>query len=261
MTLLARVRRVARRAGLETYRYPAQSPEYRVFRAMMSTDPGIVIDVGANDGGFARGLRGFGYRGRVVSFEPGRAAFAALCEGSRNDGGWTCHQLCVGAEDTTSVIHIADNSGASSSLLSMLPNHALAAPDSAYTHDEPIQVRRLDTLAADLGRDWGRPALKVDTQGYEQRVLEGCGLWLDEVVALRIELSIVPLYEGGWLWQEATDWLYERGFALAGLEPGFSDPRTGRLLQFDGLFVRHPRSEQTDSGEPDHSGARRIDHA
>ena len=32
--------------------------------------------------------------------------------------------------------------------------------------------------------------------------------------------------------------LIEKGYEMVGLEPGFSNPRTGQLLQADGIFHR-----------------------
>jgi hypothetical protein len=33
--------------------------------------------------------------------------------------------------------------------------------------------------------------------------------------------------------------VFALGFDLFGLVPGFCDPRSGRLLQMDGFFLRH----------------------
>lgn len=69
-------------------------------------------------------------------------------------------------------------------------------------------------------------------------MLKGCGNLPSDVVALRLELSLVPLYEGAWQWVDAMEWLANEGFEAVGIVPGFTDPESGRLLQFDGVFVR-----------------------
>jgi hypothetical protein len=36
-------------------------------------------------------------------------------------------------------------------------------------------------------------------------------------------------------------WLEERNFELISIAPGFADPHTGHLLQFDAIFDHAPR--------------------
>jgi len=51
-------------------------------------------------------------------------------------------------------------------------------------------------------------------------------------------LSFIPLYEGGILFEEMRTNLKKMGFEIYYISPGFSDPRTGRMLQADGIFFR-----------------------
>ena len=55
---------------------------------------------------------------------------------------------------------------------------------------------------------------------------------------MQVELSIAPLYDGAPTARDMLERLDRSGFELMGIEPGFSDPSTGQLLQFDGLFFR-----------------------
>lgn len=239
MTWLHRARLAAQKMGLDLTRYPAASHDYQAFRAFTSTRPDVILDVGANDGGFARQCRRFGFEGDIVSFEPGRQAFERLAAHAADDVRWSIHRMGLGDCAGELTLHVASNAGASSSLLPMLPAHERAAPNARFVTDETVPVRRLDEWIVDQRVRWRRIALKIDTQGYERHVLEGADLLLREaVLSLQLELSLVPLYEGAWLWDDAVSWLEGHGFALAGLTPGFSDPVSGRLLQFDGVFIR-----------------------
>jgi hypothetical protein len=51
-------------------------------------------------------------------------------------------------------------------------------------------------------------------------------------------MSLVPLYAGQALFLDLKTLLERRGFALLAVEPGFADPRSGELLQVDGIFHR-----------------------
>lgn len=237
-SVLHRARLLARRNGIDFHRWPSQDPDYLAFRAFTALGPDVILDVGANDGGFARECRGYGFEGEIVSFEPGTEAFARLKAASASDLLWDVRRMGVGDEPGELELQVAANAGASSSFLPMTAAHVDAAKQATYIATEKVRVARLDDFAAEFGQRWRRPALKIDTQGFERQVLTGAGALLDSVVAIRLELSLVPLYDGGWEWSDAIRWLEGRGMELVGVAPGFSDPRTGFLLQFDGVFAR-----------------------
>jgi hypothetical protein len=55
---------------------------------------------------------------------------------------------------------------------------------------------------------------------------------------MECELSVLALYEGQPLVGDVLRYLADRTFSLAAIEPGYTDPESGQLLQLDGLFVR-----------------------
>jgi hypothetical protein len=61
---------------------------------------------------------------------------------------------------------------------------------------------------------------------------------MERIMGLKIELSLVPLYEGQMLFNDLIDYVRTAGFDLWGLWPEFTDPRSGRLLQVDATFFR-----------------------
>ena len=58
------------------------------------------------------------------------------------------------------------------------------------------------------------------------------------IKSIQIELSTVQLYENQKLFRYFFESLEKEGFDLWGLKPGFSNPVSGQLLQFDRLFHR-----------------------
>jgi Methyltransferase FkbM domain len=126
----------------------------------------------------------------------------------------------------------------SSSILPMTDAHLDAAPGSQTIGTERVAVTTVVDLVESRGIDPGRTLLKIDTQGYEGPVLDGAGDLLASFAAVQLELSFVPLYSGQLLFGELTTRLTDAGFGTYALEAGFADPRTGRMLQCDGLFVR-----------------------
>lgn len=211
-------------------------------RAKLLRSEGVdaVLDVGANAGQYAQRLRGAGYAGRIVSFEPLSEAFGALERAAAGDPAWETHRLALSDADGDAEIHVSANSW-SSSLLKMGERHLASAPESAYVGAEKVATARLDSIWDDVVRAGERPFLKLDVQGFEMHVLRGAESHLGELAGVQAELALVHLYEGDSLWHDVVDHLERRGFELAGLEPGFEDPYSGRMLQADGIFVR-PRA-------------------
>lgn len=237
MSLMRRVLKSAAGAlGYEIHRTVPAKPGIGALLRDRGVD--VVLDVGANTGQFATRLRAAGYAGRIVSFEPLPDAHDALTAASRGDADWVvAPRMAIGAAAGSVVVNVAGNSY-SSSILPMAATHVEAAPQSQYVGTVTAPLARIDDAAAPWLTAAARPFLKIDTQGYEVAVLDGAPRTLAGCVGLQLEMSLVPLYQGEALYRDLIDRLDGLGFDLWHIEPGFADPRTGRLLQVDGLFAR-----------------------
>ncbi len=99
-------------------------------------------------------------------------------------------------------------------------------------------MRRLDEVSHAAIENSRKLLLKIDTQGYEMSVLEGAQKLLPRACGVQLELSLAQLYDGQVLYLEMLQWLQARGFNLWSVIPGFVDPSSARMLQFDGVFFR-----------------------
>jgi FkbM family methyltransferase len=234
-----RIRNLLRKAGIEAYRYSIHtSAGAQLDRLLKHCHIDLVLDVGANGGHFARELRAHGYAGRIVSFEPLMSAHAQLAIAANGDRRWeVASRMALGDAEGMVDIHVAGNS-LSSSILEMLPAHERAAPGSAFVGSEKVAVRRLDQVAPDYLGAAKSVLLKIDTQGYEDRVLKGATAMLQKVAAIQIELSLIPLYAGQPLFDEMRENMALLGFELFAVFPGYVHEQTGQTLQLDGFFVR-----------------------
>jgi FkbM family methyltransferase len=233
-------RQAVRRIGVDLQRYPASDPLWRVSRMLRKHAVDLVLDVGANDGGYASSIRRHGYAGRILSFEPVTEPFHKLKAKTASDPHWESMRCAIGDESGKITINIAGNNAASSSVLPMLERHRQAAPSAAYVGTELVEQHRLDDLASKAGAG---PAdkifLKVDVQGYERAVLDGAHRLLQtgQIVGLQMELSFTPLYEGAMTWREGFDRASDLGMTLMSLDPGFTE-ESGQMLQADAVFFR-----------------------
>ena len=233
------IKRAIRYCGFDLCRYLPLSSDHTQLMAMLKQHRvNLIFDVGANVGQFGKQLRDSGYAGRIVSFEPLSTARKQLLDASCQDGLWEiAPQAAIGNEDGEVEIHVAGNS-VSSSVLDMLDAHADAAPDSTYVGSEKVSLRCLDTIGIDYILSDTVLFMKIDTQGYEDKVLQGASKMLANAVGLQMELSFIPLYRGQLLYDEMIAQLKDLGFELWGITPVFIDPVSGRLLQVDATFFR-----------------------
>ena len=233
-------KKVARTLGFEIQRYTPQTSDLARIQALFSYhNIDLVLDVGANAGQYAKLLRECGYSGRIVSFEPLSTAYTQLKATSRNDPMWdVAPRTALGNKDGEIAINVSGNSE-SSSVLDMLDSHLESASDSAYIGSEKVKLCRLDQIVKEyLNNDTTSIFLKIDVQGFERQVLEGATQILPRVHGIQLEMSLIPLYKNQPLYQEIIEIMKELGYELHAVLPGFTDFKSGRLLQMDGIFFR-----------------------
>jgi FkbM family methyltransferase len=226
------VKRIGHRAGIEISRYrPVAARRMNLLRHV-----GVktVFDVGANQGQYGAGLRSSGYDGTILSFEPLGAAFAKLQARTRFDDAWSVYRLALGDDDGEALLHVASKPG-SSSLLPMRREHESGAPGVITTGVETVRVARLDALGLVVPSPI---LLKLDVQGYEDRVVAGAVETLREVALIECELSLDELYEGQPTFRRMIDLLGDHGFEIIDLDPFFYAKTDGRVLSIDGIFSR-----------------------
>lgn len=229
------VKKALKISGIIVKRYPEEDVVRRM-KLVEAKKVSILLDVGANAGQYARLMRDYGFQGKIISFEPLNQAFKSLSKFAAKDPKWSVYNFALGDKNFTSTINVAGNSY-SSSLLNMLPAHENAAPESKYVTQEKIEVKTLDSIFDDLN-EYGKVMMKIDVQGFEKSVIDGAKKTLDYIDILQLEMSIIPLYESEMIYLDMIMYLKNFGFELFSLENGYSDPKTGKLLQVDGIFEK-----------------------
>ena len=219
---------------------PQAHPIARRKQLLDSNNIDLIIDVGANAGQYAQELRfDLGYKNKIISFEPLKTAFELLKANSAKDGSWDVFNFALGDTVENCEINVSGNSY-SSSLLEMMPAHIKSAPESKFVDREKIDIKTLDSIFSTIIRPSNRVYMKIDTQGFESRVIAGAKKSLASINMIQMEMSLVPLYKGELLFNDLCLLMTGKGYSLVAVEPVFSDPETGQLLQVDGIFQRLP---------------------
>ena len=196
-----------------------------------------VLDVGANIGQYAEDIRSQGYKGDIISFEPVTAAFHELEKRSRNDIHWITRNAGLSDYDGRATINVS-NDTSFSSMLDPLPNLTKAYPESAHVSKEQVTVHKLDSIFSEYYEAGDKVLLKIDAQGYENKILEGASRSLDNIIGVQLELSLMLNYEGALPIMEMVNLLARKGYTLVLLEPLQHNLKLNDLSEADGMFFR-----------------------
>lgn len=228
--------RIVRKTGYDVVKTKYSRHELGVDELLKAYQIETVLDVGANVGQYGKYLRIDGYRNNIISFEPISGVFQKLESNISKDKRWKACNFALGDFDGKSAINISKNL-VSSSLMDINSTHIEAASDSAYVTKEEISVKKLDSIFEDLSLKNQRLFMKIDTQGFEYKVLMGAVNSLKYIDTLQIEMAVQPLYDGEELYYKISEFLYGMDYKLIKIVRGLTR-ENGELLQFDGVFHR-----------------------
>jgi len=233
------LKRILRSIGYDIVKHETLvSFELSILKWLAKENVDVVIDVGANEGQYVKKIRNMGYEGKIISFEPTSEAYEKLVKNRENDQHWfVAPRMAIGEKNGETEIFVSHNS-VSSSILKISQTHVKIEKDSAYKNKETVNIRTLDSLFGNCIPKGKNLFLKIDTQGYEMKVLAGIENNLEKVKGIQIELSINPLYEGQELYLEFFVFMEKNNFSLYSIRPGFKNKETQQIFQFDGFFIK-----------------------
>lgn len=196
-----------------------------------------ILDIGANNGGFASKARTLFPDAFIHSFEPMEDVFSRLKEKFAHDSRHKAWHTALGTENGDVKFNICVDNKGSSSMLTMGDLHKDAYPDFQRHIEVTVPCSRLDDLIApsDLEKNI---LIKLDVQGAEKVVLDGAPKILDAATLIFSEVSFNEMYENSPLFTDMVLYLYERGFSLQGVENVSRNIKNGAYLQADAWFVK-----------------------
>jgi FkbM family methyltransferase len=215
------------------------SEEMRTATILKTVGVDLVLDVGANTGQFGESLFDFGYKGKLVSFEPVSKVHKELQKRAGKYETWEIADRCaIGNEDSETTINICEET-VFSSLLKIKSKHVEQKKSARIISEEKVDVKRMDSVAPMYIADAKKIVLKVDTQGFEKQVLEGAVETLEKIVGLKIEIPLQPIYDGvEFTFYDIIDVLKKMDFEPYSFGIEGVDLKTGRINTIDGLFFK-----------------------
>lgn len=237
MSLKKVLRSAVNRLGFDVIRLN-RSPK-RTLLGLSRLSIGTIIDVGANQGQFARMMSDFFPRAELYCFEPLEEPFRQLSAWAQAQNSRVhCFQLALGEHEGEMEMHLHEQHTPSSSLLAATDTCRRLYPQTQAERMTHIQVSTLDQALEDtLDYMAQEILLKLDVQGFEDRVLRGGTRVLSQCQAVVLEVSLDPLYEGQADFHGLAQLLHTAGFRYAGnLDQAYGED--GRVVYLDAMFVR-----------------------
>jgi FkbM family methyltransferase len=235
------VRAFANGFGIDIVRLH-QSPQ-RTFLGLRAQNIGTIIDVGANEGQFARSISRVFPKARLYCFEPLAEPFQKLSVWAQSQKERVRYfGIALGDHEGEVEMYQHDAHTPSSSLLTATPICHQIYPQ---TRTESVTKVRLTTLDIALKNDFDRMShdilLKLDVQGFEDRVLRGAKHVLSMAKACLLEVCIDHLYEGQADFFVIAGLLNKAGYRFAG---NFSQVygEDGRVIYLDALFLKRQKA-------------------
>ncbi|MFK8184198.1 MAG: FkbM family methyltransferase [Phormidesmis sp.] len=195
-----------------------------------------VIDIGANDGDFAVRINEICPNAAIYSFEPLGDCYQQLLTRTQHISRFEAFNSALGEKEEI-LKFFRNDFTPSSSFLEMDDLHKQSFTQTQNSRAVDIHVKRLDSFKDKIALE--KPVLlKIDVQGYEEKVIKGGLEVLREADILIVEASMVKLYKEQMLFDDMYKLLTGLGFVYQGEISQIRNPSDGRILQVDAIFIR-----------------------
>jgi len=234
-TLKSLLRRAINSVGYDIRR-PHENPSWSLL-GLKGYAIRSVMDIGANEGQFARFIGRHFPDAMIFAFEPLQAPFANL-RMLESSGKLKAFNCALGDHETKAEMYLHCDHSPSSSLLATTPTSCDLFPFTESQQKVPISVSTLDRFCEQHQRDIQDEILvKMDVQGYEERVIDGGMNVLGRARACIVEANLESLYVGQASFSTIVVKLASVGLSYAG-NLGQVHAADGRAIYLDAVFIR-----------------------
>lgn len=248
-----------------TAEYLKKFDRQRTLMLLIDDPAPVIYDIGANAGSSLDEFMSWWPRAEAHCFEPQAECWAELDEragrydrvvvnrcaaGSRPGSGTTfyTHDIGTGQAGFHRVNFASLDSIALRRTLDTGRGQDLAEYRSSMNHERQVEVVRLDDYMT-RHRTGRVNLLKIDTQGFEPEVLDGCGSRLSDVDVVLAELMFYDYYERRLSFSDIEKFLHPAGLRLYDISHISKNPMNGRTDWVDVIYVNDRKQSRTPRAE------------
>ena len=237
MSFTALIKKLANNLGFEVVRLK-NSPQHSLL-GLRSVPIKTIIDVGANQGQFAEWIIDEFPEAKLYCFEPLPNPYEKLEAWSKlqNNRVMPLNWAIGDEEGQVSMFYHTEHSTSSS----LLPSTELIGELYPFTKEQQevkVDLLTLDHAVEKINEPFeGDILIKLDVQGFEDRVIRGGTKIFQQAKICIIEVSLESLYEGQANFKELSFMLYDLGFSYAGnLDQKYEED--GSCVSLDAVFTK-----------------------
>jgi len=215
-----------------------KSPQYSLL-GLRNLPIKTIIDVGANIGQFAKIINRFFPEANIFCFEPVPVVFQELNKLAENKNKKIkAFNFALGdSEKEIEIFHHKEHSSSSSILKTTKvceSFYPFVKSQQTITVHQTTLDKAVDTFNIPLIPEI---LIKLDVQGYEDRVIRGGQKTFDKAKACILEINLDELYEDQHSFTDLSCSLYKHGLKYAGnLSQTFAED--GHVIFIDAVFIR-----------------------
>jgi FkbM family methyltransferase len=202
---------------------------------LQKLDINTVIDIGANEGQFIQRIRTVLPHAKIFAFEPIPGCYKKI-KSDTDNADVTAFNFGLSDREGSMDINISNNL-ASSSFLDMKELHKSSFPEAVFVDKQQVTLKRLDDALSDYSLKTNI-LIKVDVQGYEEKVILGGEKTFEAATAVLVEAIFEPFYEGQWLFDDIYNHFTSGGFKFMGFTDQEHSKASGIPLFADAIFIR-----------------------
>lgn len=193
-----------------------------------------VYDIGANEGQYTSAFAKLKQISHIVAIEPLPDVYYRLSKAFDDDPKVKTINCALGEERGKLVLN-ANEFSAASSLLDMADIHRELFPETSKTTTVEVSVETLDELV----RQNNLPTpdlIKIDVQGYEDRVIKGAANTVDSAKYCVVEVTLIELYAGSPTLRALDRIMEDRCFRVVGFIDQLQPTRAQRPVAVDLVY-------------------------
>ncbi|MBC8035415.1 MAG: FkbM family methyltransferase [Chitinophagaceae bacterium] len=239
------IRNILKRFGYDIVKYNPQFIRGKIDKDILATeykwlgefDFKTILDIGANQGQFSERMRILFPDTMIYALEPLPKVYEELLHNFKGDKLFNAINFAASDCSGNLSFYLNEHS-ASSSILQMTEQHTSSFDFAVKTQPVTVNTDRLDNIIP-IDQIEQPLLVKIDVQGYEDKVIEGGSIILSKADMVIIELSYVELFSGQALFNKVYTMLSNLGFNYAGSIDQLRSPLNNRVLQEDGVFLKN----------------------